>query len=130
MTQLSLGQAAELTGKSKSTISRAIKSGRLSATRDGDRYCIDPAELSRVFNIATSATGPATVPQNDTQPPQDPSNDARLASLETENRLLREMLDRERETVDDLRGRLTRVQALIEDKRPSSRRPWRWPWSR
>jgi hypothetical protein len=45
-----------------------------------------------------------------------------------ENRMLREMLDRERETVADLRDRLTRTQALIADQRqPQAKRRW-WPW--
>ena len=47
---LSLGQAAKETGMDKSTISRAIKSGKLSATRkENGGYAIDPAELFRVF---------------------------------------------------------------------------------
>lgn len=50
MSQLTLSQAAKLTGKSKSTLNRAIKSGRLSAYRNDDRtFAIDPAELLRVF---------------------------------------------------------------------------------
>jgi hypothetical protein len=45
-----LGQAARAVGRSKTTLGRAIKSGRISATRSEDgRYLIDPAELSRVF---------------------------------------------------------------------------------
>ena len=47
---LTLRQAAGLTGKSKSTLTRAIKAGRLSASRDAEGiYAIDPAELARVF---------------------------------------------------------------------------------
>lgn len=123
MKPLSIGEAARLCGKSKSTISRAIASGKLSASRQGNAYAIDPAELARVF-----PWNPATVAQplqrNDAQPPSGPSTDA----LETETRLLREMLDRERETVADLRERLTRAQALIADQRqPPPRRRW-WPF--
>lgn len=47
---LTLSQAAKLTGKSKSTLSRAIKNGKLSANRgDGGVFCIDPSELLRAF---------------------------------------------------------------------------------
>lgn len=50
MAGLSLSQAAKATGRSKSTIGRAIKSGRLSAARnDDDTFSIDPSELFRVF---------------------------------------------------------------------------------
>lgn len=52
MPKLSLSQAAKLTGKSKSTINRAIKTGKLSATRHEDgTYSIDPAELTRAFDV-------------------------------------------------------------------------------
>ena len=51
---LSLSEAARVAGQSKSTIWRAVNSGRLSATRTytGD-YQIDPAELHRVFSLET-----------------------------------------------------------------------------
>ena len=46
----SVSRAARETGLSKSTISRAIKSGRISATRQHDgSYLIEPAELFRVY---------------------------------------------------------------------------------
>lgn len=45
-----LGTAAKATGKSKTTIHRAIKSGRISANCDESGvYKIDPSELHRVF---------------------------------------------------------------------------------
>ncbi|PWU70684.1 hypothetical protein DK867_23465 [Ochrobactrum sp. POC9] len=48
--ELSLSQAAKEANVAKSTISRAIEKGRLSARKDDlGRYHIDPAELFRVF---------------------------------------------------------------------------------
>ena len=45
---VTLGQASKLTGLGKFTLTRAIKSGRLSASRNEDgSYSIDPSELSR-----------------------------------------------------------------------------------
>jgi len=45
-----LGTAAKAAGVSKSTIYRAVKSGKLSASRNADdEYEIDPAELHRVY---------------------------------------------------------------------------------
>jgi hypothetical protein len=82
MAFLSLRTAAQQAGTSKSTILWGIQSGRLSATRTEDGYQIDSAELSRVY----------------------PAN---LAILETEVRLLREL--------------------LAEDWLQQSRRPW---WKR
>jgi excisionase family DNA binding protein len=50
----SLGEAAKEIGVSKPTVQRAIKSGRLSATRHDDgSYDIDPAELRRAFPPVT-----------------------------------------------------------------------------
>lgn len=47
-----LGAAAKASGKSKATISKAIKSGRLSALKDETGvYRIEPAELNRVYPL-------------------------------------------------------------------------------
>jgi excisionase family DNA binding protein len=47
---LTLGQAAKAAGVSRSTLSRAIKAGRLNAHQDdGWVYRIDAGELARVF---------------------------------------------------------------------------------
>lgn len=47
-----LGGAAKAAGKSKATISKAIKSGRLSAVKnEAGVYRIEPAELHRVYPI-------------------------------------------------------------------------------
>ena len=52
-----LGMAARATGLSKSTIYRAIKDGRISATRtDALSFAIDPAEFHRVFPPVQDAT--------------------------------------------------------------------------
>jgi len=51
-----LGAAAKATGKSKATISKAIKSGRISALKDDyGVFRIDPSELHRVYPLNTSA---------------------------------------------------------------------------
>lgn len=50
MSFLTLSQAAKSISKSKSTLNRAIKSGRLSAVRNEDgTFSIDPSELARAF---------------------------------------------------------------------------------
>jgi hypothetical protein len=65
---LSLGQAAKEVGLDKSTLSRAIKRGRLSAQRtDSGGYAIDPAELFRVFP-PSSQKPPALSPPMPTPP--------------------------------------------------------------
>jgi excisionase family DNA binding protein len=50
-----LGQAAKAVGRSKPTIARAIKSGKISAERTATgEFAIDPAELHRVFQLASN----------------------------------------------------------------------------
>jgi hypothetical protein len=117
MAQLSLGQAAKQVGKSKSTITRAIQSGKLSAQRQDDNsYKIEPSELFRVW--------PATGAQpDDDATPKTPQDDE-TSSMQSRIELLEALLEREKDaagdlrgTIDDLRKRLDkaedRVTALI-----------------
>lgn len=55
---LTLGAAAKETGKSKGTISKYLKNGKLSYhSKDDKGYKIDPAELFRVFPKIEQETG-------------------------------------------------------------------------
>jgi hypothetical protein len=115
---LTLGQAAKKCGLSKPTISAAIKAGRLAATQGDDGvYAIDSAELTRFMQ---SRMKPKIV---DDKP-----------SIETELAVLKVKLEAAEQTIADLRmdkeeARITlsKVTALIEDKRPK-RRSW-WPFT-
>ena len=52
MAIVSLRQAEELTGKTRSALLKAIKNRRISATRsDRNEWMVDVAELSRVFDV-------------------------------------------------------------------------------
>jgi len=123
----SITRAARETGLSKSTVSRAIKSGKISASRGEDgAYHIEPAELFRVY------------PKRVAQPPSDAADDAprnpheeppatlsrNEEILQVKVAMLEEMLGRERETVADLRKRLDtatdRVLALGQPTQPAS----------
>ena len=118
----SLGQAARLVGRSKTTIHRAIKSGRLLAARTADGYEIDPAELERVFR---TVTGDSDVPVERTVTDLDP------VALTVEVTALRSLAEERAETICDLRARLDRL--LLTDQRPTApapaRRSW-WLWRR
>lgn len=64
---LTLGQAAKEAGVAKSTISKALSSGKLSyREKNSDGYKIDPAELFRVFP-KTSKNGLDETSANDRQ---------------------------------------------------------------
>jgi excisionase family DNA binding protein len=55
---LTVGEAAELCGVSRSTISHAIRTGKLSATRREDgSWSIDNAELARYLDAYLDANG-------------------------------------------------------------------------
>lgn len=62
MAKVGAQRAAELTGKSKSTIQRAMSSGKLSYELDGNgKRVIDVSELERVFGVSgTGGAGDAT----------------------------------------------------------------------
>jgi len=128
-----LGTAAKATGKAKSTILRAIKSGTISARKaDDGSYEIDPSELHRVF----SPTVAHLHLSNDTQRHEEHHETLRLKLeiLEAERQRERDQMQA---TIDDLRARLDRsedrVTALLSAPKgpevPFSRRSW-WPWSR
>jgi len=57
---LTLTQAAKETGLTRSAVFKAIKSGRLSATKnDKGEFLIDPSELFRVYNPVYKETLPS-----------------------------------------------------------------------
>lgn len=110
--QFSLSQAAKETGKGKSSIHRAIKSGRLSAQRHEDgTYSIDAAELFRAFPPALLEP----VPEQAVEPHQEPSATPSAAEevLRVRVEMLTAQLEREQETVADLRRRLDRAEERI-----------------
>jgi len=120
--ELSLSAAARATGRSKSTISRAVKSGKLSATRDdAGGYRIDASELARAFDWNPDAPAPwrATAPPEPGAAPPGVAPGA-VAVLETRVAMLEQALDRERETLAherettaDLRQRLDRADERV-----------------
>lgn len=85
--KLSATEAAKRTGKSVPTITRAIKSGKISAEKSGSGgYLIDPAELFRAFPAITQPNV-VTPPMLGSDPPaftpsETPNLQARVASLE------------------------------------------------
>lgn len=127
---INVRSAARLIGKDRSTVLRAIESGKLSASRDDHgRYQIDPAELERVYGTLGS---PAARTDADTAAmPQSASADAvRAAALEREVTLLREMQRQWEEERTFLRGMLERQTEqvrLLTDQR-ERRSPSLFTW--
>jgi hypothetical protein len=132
----SLGQAARAVGKAKSTISRDVKSGRISATRNPDgSLTIDPAELHRVYPAVFQDNGSPNGRSNDSQPPRPgAATGGGTAVLRREVELLRSQLVDRDETIRDLRSRLDREteerRQLIALLTGPARRPWSRRWFR
>lgn len=103
MPTVSMSQAAVMVGKSKGTLSKALKSGRLSAVEKTDNgYLIEISELYRVF--------PAK--------PSEPVAEARLETPDETARIeadgLRRELELMRDQVDDLRSQRDAWQRQAE----------------
>jgi hypothetical protein len=132
---LSLGQAAKEAGVAKSTISKALSSGKLSyREKNPEGYKIDPAELFRVYPRTTKTDAEETSP-NDWQPGQAGADtlpysakfeiqlaglksliaekDRRISDLESDRAQLREDRHRLTENWQDERVRLLK---LLEDQ--------------
>ncbi len=103
MAKVGAQRAAELTGRSKSTIQRAMNSGKISYELDSNgRRIIDVSEIERAFGIKKSQTESATMDSVE--------NELKKASdlLEAERmkmriRMLEEQLDSTRDLLNDMR---------------------------
>jgi hypothetical protein len=128
-----LPQAAAAVGRDRSTILRAIKAGKLSATRDAasNGWLIEPAELHRLYAV---------------QPDAQQRNADGTAVLEAKFEAEQAKVGLLERSVDDLRRRLdaseaerraaqAQVTALLTDQRAAPpapttpRRRW-WSWRR
>lgn len=153
--QYTAGEAAKATGKNIATITRAIKSGKISASKDtSGAWRIEPSELHRVFPALAQVLRNSEM-QQDAIPTQDQESSSTKA-LEEELAVLRErvrsqdqLLADRADQIADLRTRLDRegeerrkLAAILTDQRPRSvevspaepvspslSRSW-WPWRR
>jgi hypothetical protein len=92
MSFLTLSQAARATSKSKSTLNRAIKTGRLSAIRNEDgTFSIDPSELARVF--------PKNAQEREPLARQERQEERTETEVISKVAMLEQLLEREREAL-------------------------------
>jgi len=123
----SLSRAAEVAGKGKSTIHRAIKNGKLSASRtDSGAWSIEPVELARAFPRDVLEQPSRDEPEQLGNPLQ-----VEAAVLAVRVEMLEAQLGREQDTVGDLRQRLDRAEgqvlALTDQRASVAAASW---WSR
>ena len=119
-----LGTAARHVGKSKPTISKAIKDGKLSAKKVNGVYQIDPSELSRVYpNTPPSEalTGPQRAISTSVPLALSEQRNAHLeAAVEELKARLDDMKAERDRALQDARDDRNKVMALLEDQRPRS----------
>lgn len=116
-----LGEAAKATGKSKATISKAIKSGRISAIKDETgTFQIDPSELHRVYK-------PTVYQEHQETPELTPENDKGggiIRELQAHLQAARERLEDKEAVIADLREDRDKwrqqATALLSDHRPKT----------
>lgn len=106
MAKVGIQRATDLTGKSKSTIQRAMKQGKLSYDVDGNRKLIDVSELERVYgiieNLGNSESANAT-PSYETEL-QKAKHALEIDRLELKIKMLEDQLDNANLQIDDLKS--------------------------
>lgn len=116
-----LGEAAKATGKSKATISKAIKSGRISAKKgDTGAFAIDPSELHRVYPLTVEGEQKETPHKQQ----ENTKDDGLIRELQARLEATQERLTDKESVIADLREDRDKwrqqATALLEDKRPKS----------
>lgn len=123
-----LGTAARHVGKSKPTISKAIKDGKLSATKVNGVYQIDPSELSRVYpntQPSEALTSPQRAARTSVSLALSEQRNAHLeATIEDLKARLDDMKTERDQALQDAREDRNKVMALLEDQQPRSF--WSW----
>ena len=128
-----LAQAAKAIGKSKSTVLRAVKAGKISSDKDAHgQYQIAPSELHRVYPAALGDAVEANVNRvtDDPRTTQKSAGDAavialKLVAAEKERDAAQNLAAERERTIDDLRSRLDtegeerrKLTAMLTDQRP------------
>lgn len=127
MATFSLRDAAQQAGVGKSTILRAVQSGRLSAGRtEGGGYEIDSSELLRVYPPKSAPIAPDHVAHRsegqDAPPAEKDSVALRMAVLEAELAGLKALIAEVRDSRDNWQAQVTRLTNALPS--PSAGRSW------
>jgi hypothetical protein len=125
---MSLSEAAKVTAQSKSTIWRAIKAGRLSATKnDTGEFQIDPAELHRVFPIGTGEQRGSNASVKRDATAADRAATAEIAGLKAMGEMLRDQLSETRKDRDAWRSQAdawrSQAERLLLTQNPATPPP-------
>lgn len=112
--ELSLQQAADLVGKSKSTVHRSVIKGKISANRRPDgSYGIDSSELLRVFPAQRTDWNDLKHGATTLETQEAAALALRAAVLEAKLEMMEAQALRDQETIADLRRRLDRADERV-----------------
>jgi hypothetical protein len=113
----SLAEAAEACGINRSTVLRAIRSGKISGQRDSQgAWTVEPVELHRVFDPVAAEATPKAVPQ-------DAQTDAQVAALLAQLAEMRAQRDAWQGIAERLTSALPKPPATPVE--PPKRRWWK-----
>lgn len=109
MAKVGVQRATELTGKSKSTIQRAMKNGKLSYEVDGNRKLIDVSELERVYGMSNAVMNDNDAMNGNASPAyeaelQQAKHALEIDRLEMKIKVLEDKLDLANGQIDDLKA--------------------------
>ena len=125
-----LGKAALATGKSKTTLHRAITSGKISASRnESGEYEIDPAELMRVYKIVTPDPQKHSEMEQSVTVDETPVLRAEIEGLKQQLALLKDERDDLRRRLDEDSTERRRLTLLLTEA-PSMHTPKLSLWKR
>ncbi len=115
-----LGTAAKATGVSKSTIYRAVKSGKLSASRNADdEYEIDPAELHRVYEPVSERVGNDDMERSAT--PDDTGSDSMTLWFRDQLEATQQKLEQKSTELSDTTAELQDTKERLIEHREAAR---------
>ena len=124
------GQAAKATGVVTATITRALKSGKISGQKDENgSWMIDPSELHRVFPAVARKGEESPFMKHHATPSERHETPGEMKALEREVQTLRDALSDAREDRDKWRDMAERLSLAPPTPAPEKATSW-WPWRR
>lgn len=131
MAKVSIREAVKFYQVSRPTLTKALKSGKLSGTQDGKgTWQIDPVELARVYQARMDSANTDgqdeqinLTTENTHFPDEVDTLKAQLAQAEQRASVAEALAEERGKHIEDLRRMLPAPQ---EPQRPG----WRWPWNR
>lgn len=133
MAKLTVREAVKVYRVSRPTLTKALKSGKLSGVRDGQgHWKIDPSELSRVYEPRIATVSPEPGEPLAMKEAQDPAlaPQIEIERLKSAVQLAEARADSAERLADELSRHVEDLRRMLPspDKPPKQRSRW-WPFS-